>query len=660
LSDILKSEILPLSKPDKKTTTTKASSEPQKEGKSLFDTILTQTKQINENTKEEVKAKKDTSSQTSQTKAQTVATKKESQEDGESQKKTTTSLLDRMVKEIKADSNKVEETTSKNLQTKSDLKVVKTKVEPIVDKEEKTVETKPKTIEAKKEESKSTSLLDKMIKDINVEDKKSKKTVSTKEEVKDTTKSIEKDSSIKEQTVSKKNDSNVEQLSIKKETLLKKSNSDKTEETKTLSLLDKMVKDIDKSSKKDVEDSTDTQKKETNVKTTIVDAIETVVGKTETKERKPNVETKERKPNVETKEKVPTLNVKKEVVEKTTTETKTTSLMDKLIEKSQETTVSKKVDADSVVEEKIVTKTTVVSEEVDGKKPLQANMFLSNQRTKKELLSEQKIAEVKESLGNEKGGTKEIEKAANTLELNPDEAVVEKEEVNPKKDNSEKKELLATQNKKIEQEIKQQNNMLNRVFLKSFAKLEEIHNNQIEQSVESQKVEVKATQENVKEVNNEIEMVVEKSVAQSMSTRIIESKQKMASFMSDVARNMYLNYKPPVTAFKINLTPANLGNIAIMMRSNKSENTLTVSLNMSQNNTLETFTENRSTLQNNLTKLISEDTTISLEFGMQNDNSNSNFQQAQEEAKKNLTQTHIPTADILAAEEISAEHSEYM
>jgi hypothetical protein len=45
---------------------------------------------------------------------------------------------------------------------------------------------------------------------------------------------------------------------------------------------------------------------------------------------------------------------------------------------------------------------------------------------------------------------------------------------------------------------------------------------------------------------------------------------------------------------------------------------------------------------------------------MQNDNSNSNFQQAQEEAKKNLTQTHIPTADILAAEEISAEHSEYM
>jgi hypothetical protein len=421
-----------------------------------------------------------------------------------------------------------------------------------------------------------------------------------------------------------------------------------------------MVKDIDKSSKKDVEDSTDTQKKETNVKTTIVDAIETVVGKTETKERKPNVETKERKPNVETKEKVPTLNVKKEVVEKTTMETKTTSLMDKLIEKSQETTVSKKVDSDSVVEEKIVTKTTVVSEEVDEKKPLQANMFLSNQRTKKELLSEQKIAEVKESLENEKGGTKEIEKAANTLELNPDEAVVEKEEVNPKKDNSEKKELLATQNKKIEQEIKQQNNMLNRVFLKSFAKLEEIHNNQIEQSVESQKVEVKATQENVKEVNNEIEMVVEKSVAQSMSTRIIESKQKMASFMSDVARNMYLNYKPPVTAFKINLTPANLGNIAIMMRSNKSENTLTVSLNMSQNNTLETFTENRSTLQNNLTKLISEDTTISLEFGMQNDNSNSNFQQAQEEAKKNLTQTHIPTADILAAEEISAEHSEYM
>jgi hypothetical protein len=44
MSDILKSEILPVAKTDKKTSTSKVANEPKEEGGSLFDNILKQTK----------------------------------------------------------------------------------------------------------------------------------------------------------------------------------------------------------------------------------------------------------------------------------------------------------------------------------------------------------------------------------------------------------------------------------------------------------------------------------------------------------------------------------------------------------------------------------------------------------------------------------------
>ena len=47
------------------------------------------------------------------------------------------------------------------------------------------------------------------------------------------------------------------------------------------------------------------------------------------------------------------------------------------------------------------------------------------------------------------------------------------------------------------------------------------------------------------------------------SKKIIGAKQQMVTVMSDIARQMYENYKPPVTAFRINLNPTELGSIAI-------------------------------------------------------------------------------------------------
>ena len=59
----------------------------------------------------------------------------------------------------------------------------------------------------------------------------------------------------------------------------------------------------------------------------------------------------------------------------------------------------------------------------------------------------------------------------------------------------------------------------------------------------------------------------------------------MATMMSDIARQMYENYKPPVTVFRINLNPVDLGNIAILMKNDKN-NGLSISMNISNPTTL--------------------------------------------------------------------------
>ena len=130
--------------------------------------------------------------------------------------------------------------------------------------------------------------------------------------------------------------------------------------------------------------------------------------------------------------------------------------------------------------------------------------------------------------------------------------------------------------------------------------------------------------------------------------------------MSDVAKNIYLNYKPPVTAFKIRLDPANLGSIAIMLKSDKANNSISVSLNMSQNSTLETFSDNRSTLQNALNKIFNTDSSLSLDFGMQDGNSDSfeQFNKQQRENQSVVENNNYEDIDIKNEEEI--EEKSYM
>jgi hypothetical protein len=121
--------------------------------------------------------------------------------------------------------------------------------------------------------------------------------------------------------------------------------------------------------------------------------------------------------------------------------------------------------------------------------------------------------------------------------------------------------------------------------------------------------------------------------------------------MSDVARSMYLNYKPPFTSFRMNLNPANLGSISIIMRASKSENSISVSMNMSNNATMEIFAENRSSLQSALQKQLGDSSSVSLNFNMQGDSSNSTFEQFNQDSKQKDTHRNIETKNTNTVEE---------
>ena len=130
-------------------------------------------------------------------------------------------------------------------------------------------------------------------------------------------------------------------------------------------------------------------------------------------------------------------------------------------------------------------------------------------------------------------------------------------------------------------------------------------------------------------------MSVPKDIAQNLQNKIIGAQQKMGSFMSEVARNMYLNYKPPVTAFRVNLNPANLGTISIMMKANKVDNSLSVSMNLSNSNTMEAFTENKVALQSAIQRQFNETSNVTINFNMQDQNSENEFSQFNQNSKDN-------------------------
>ena len=82
----------------------------------------------------------------------------------------------------------------------------------------------------------------------------------------------------------------------------------------------------------------------------------------------------------------------------------------------------------------------------------------------------------------------------------------------------------------------------------------------------------------------------------NIQSKIIGCKTANGNYDVDIARQMYENYKPPVTVFKINLNPLELGSIAILMKNDKN-NSLSISMNVSNNSTLDALIDNQNVLK---------------------------------------------------------------
>ncbi len=120
---------------------------------------------------------------------------------------------------------------------------------------------------------------------------------------------------------------------------------------------------------------------------------------------------------------------------------------------------------------------------------------------------------------------------------------------------------------------------------------------------------------------NVVNVKVQENAINAFESKIIGARQQVNHLMSEVARNVYENYKPPLSAFRISLNPNDLGSIAIVLKSNRSA--VDVSMSMTNSNTYEVFAENQSLLRSQIARAFGENQNFNLSFSLQNSDANS-------------------------------------
>jgi len=264
----------------------------------------------------------------------------------------------------------------------------------------------------------------------------------------------------------------------------------------------------------------------------------------------------------------------------------------------------------------------------NDKTSLLANGFLQDQKVMKEQTSLQQLSDAKKHI-EEKKSVSSVKKSAQMLDLGMKDVSIE----NVGEQGENKAELFAKNNKEFTQNFFNQKSLNKLVIDNEMTKVEtttkvstEVHENSQKVQITNNSIVVQDSKESTDKKETNVTLNVPQTVVETIQTKIIGAQQKMGSFMSDVARNMYLNYKPPFTAFRMSLNPANLGSISIVMRANKSDNSISVSMNMNNNNTLHAFTENKTALHSALQKELGDGSNVSLNFGMQSDTGSSSFE----------------------------------
>ena len=445
-------------------------------------------------------------------------------------------------------------------------------------------------------------------------------------------------SEIKEKTTKTTNDSKNSLFDrIKTKTQESKETTKTTSKVKS-SLFDKLkdtsTKEIKKS--EDVKESKETTKTTSKVKSSVFDELKDTT-KTDienTNKITKNSKNKELESIIKKEDEVKIIsdNIKEnnnvnlqkndiDVIKKdTVVKNKKPSLLDSLVKDIKENT--------KVIKQDDIKITDRNSDNI--KEKLNAKTFLSNQKTKATIVSKYHLEESKKILvdDNKKGVKSKIINSAKVLELNPSDLVLKEKE----ESKSLKQLKIET---KINEKLIEQTTFLNKVLFKQALninneqRVQEIKTVQIIDDSKSSTKEIKAKDIEINETSNQ-------TAIQHITNKIISARQNMKSFMSDMARKMYENYKPPVTAFKINLNPAHLGSISIVMKSNKAENSISISLNTSSSSTLEVLEGSKGLLQNSLLKTFSNENNFSLDFSQNNNNeSNSNEQNNHKSNKQN-------------------------
>ena len=267
------------------------------------------------------------------------------------------------------------------------------------------------------------------------------------------------------------------------------------------------------------------------------------------------------------------------------------SLMDQLIQ-----TNSKK-DITTKIEEAVSLNPQSIEQTNKNSKDVASNIFLAEQKNS---LNNQLLFNKNEAVNILKNAStiEDIEKSANILDLDANNLEVEQNI------SSESLNDLSVD----EKEILDRKNILNSILNEKNIRSVDVRN-LITNSIEASKALLEDT---INILDDKI-LDIQPNLLNSIQSRIVGAKQQMASMMSDVARQMYENYKPPVTVFRMNLNPGDLGTISVLMKQDKSSG-LTINMSVSNIATLELLMENQNMLRNSLAKTFNDSANFNLDF----------------------------------------------
>ena len=597
-----------------------------------------------------------------------------SEENSEKELKTTTSLLDRMILEAKKDiktstkeeltdltqevnkevlinpeiienTEEVKDSTKNILENNKNNEVKSLEVEKVLN----TIPTLKQEPEVNSEEiigkdiKTTISLLDKMIIDANKDIK-----VLTKEELKNFTnivnpevitntediKTLDVNPEVKVNPLVNEENQNIEILNSKPEVNI--------EENITKDLKDSVpLKEVKVTVKEELKSLNNKVNEDLLVTTVVVDNKEvqkTTISKIVENEEKikvpQNIDELVILTNKTTKSEVPEAPVKINVDEKLNVlnnippQNKDTkiSLMDQLILKNSNTPQSIiPLEKMNVGQGEVVTKELI------------SNIYLSSQKNS---INTQELFNRNEAINLLKDAKSidDVKTSAGMLDLGLEDVEVDLDE---KLDLSSKTDL----NKKTDLDLLTRKNQINNLMLEKNIKNEDVKV-LITKSVEASN----ALLGNSLQLADDAVVSVNSPLSYNIQSKIIGARQQMSAMMSDIAKQMYENYKPPVTVFRINLNPLELGSIAILMKSDRN-NALTISMSASNNGTLEALVENQNILRSSLNKTFDENTKFNFDFSSSNQDKSQSKEQNNQQNQSRFEERLNTQAELELKEE---------